>query len=113
MEVVRFDEQGVRDDDRDRARLAGHRQRERLPDRRGDLADVLDVEDALGHRLEQGDLVEAVDLEGPELLAVGDVADDGDERHGVEQRLADAGERVGDAGAGHDASTPGLPVARA
>ena len=57
---------------------------------------------------EQRDLVEAVDLERPVLFALGDVADDGDERDRIDQRLADAGERVGHAGSGHDAEHAGL-----
>src|SRR5205085_10277866 len=62
VEVTGFDQQVVRDDHRGRAGFAAAGQGERLLDRAGDVAGVLDREDALGHRLEQLDLAERVHL---------------------------------------------------
>ena len=46
------DQHRVGDHDRDRSRLAGYRQGERITNRSGDLANVLDVENTFRDRLQ-------------------------------------------------------------
>ncbi len=79
MVLVDFEQQVVGHDDADRPRLAGDCQPIRLRHRRRDVGRLLDFEDRLGDRLEQGGVGQLVDLERAVLLAAGYVADDADE----------------------------------
>ena len=108
LKVVILHEQVVRHHDRDGAGFARLRHRERLPGHRRDVGDVAHGVDALGHGAEQGDVVEAMDLEGASVSTTADVADDADERDAVEQGFAHHGEAVGEAGAGDDAEDAGF-----
>ena len=104
--AVRLGQQVVRHDDGRRPRLA-RGQLKRLPDAAGNVADLRGVEDAFGDLLNQAGLRDFMELKRFILVAAGHVADDADERHAVEQRLADAGEGVGDSRPRHDAKDAG------
>src|SRR5207302_6611174 len=84
FELALFNQHSERDDNRDRSRLARFRQRERLVDRARNLADVLDVVDALCHLLEHADVGQLVELEWLVLVSAGHIADDANERNTVE-----------------------------
>ena len=73
-----------------------------------DLAHGFNVEDAFRHGLQESDLIEAVNLEWPELFALCDVADDRNERHRIDQRFTHASQRVGHTWTGHNREHAGL-----
>ncbi len=107
VEAMRFDQQVVRHDHGRRPRLALHGELKRLLDGAGNVADLRDVEDALGDLLNQPGLRDFMELEWFIFVAAGHVADDADHRHAVQERFADAGEGVGDARPRHDADDAG------
>src|SRR5262249_21779929 len=106
--VAYFDEQVVRHNHADRAGFAGTGHAEGMTHGAGNLPRVLHMEDLLGHAAEDIHLRQRMDLEGMRVIAVGDIADDAHHRHTIEQRLADAGERVGQAWPRYDADHAGL-----
>ena len=61
---------------------------------RGNLVGLLDCEDRLGHGSKQLRIRQFMDLKRPVFSPACHIADDGDQRNAIEERLAQAGERV-------------------
>ncbi len=95
-----------RDHDGHGARLARDGDPVRLVDRTGDLGLVADLQHSLADRPEQGHVGQRVDLADRRVRPPADIGHDPDDRDAVEQRLADAGHRVGQPRPGHDAEDP-------
>ena len=80
----------------------------------GMSATQVDLEDLLGHLLEQADLRQLVDLKGLVLVAAGHVADDGRPRGTLSSRASPMPvQALVTPGPGTTQRTPGRPVLRA
>ena len=108
-----IDEQVVRNHHGDGTRLAGLRDLESAADRAGNLGDVTHLDDFFTQRPEYSDLIDLVNLERPIFLAACHIPDHANHGNTVEQRFADARERVGDSRPRYDAHHAGLRGTRA
>src|SRR3979490_744396 len=71
--------------------FAGIGQTHGFANSRRNLAGALHRKHLLGHRFQERGMIERMDLERPIAAAIGDVADDADDRDAIEQRLAQPG----------------------